>query len=422
MKKKGGRSEFLRRPAILRRTAFSDVAALKLDARALAIGILALSVTWLAFSLLGEVLGYGILCPSLAEEILFAILSGASILFLFVLFFLRKERARFAVYALQFLVFAAYLLIFSFSEHALAGILLCIVLPVCVYEAFPLNISLAAGQSVVLFLLRAFIPSFIAKPALSFEEAAAFFFLPLAFSGLAGLFFTFRREVDKARERMLELTKLNLSYQDYSATVAEQSALDERRRISRDIHDTVGYALTNAIMMMEAASLMSEKDPGKVAEFMERARSGTETALGEVREALAGLRKDDELRFSGPIAISRTVRVFRLATKTDVELDFGNFSWELDDERARIAYHFIQEGMLNAFNHGKATLIRVSLRVDGGDLVIAIRDNGRGAEKVEEGIGIKGARERLERVGGRLEYRNLMDGFLISLRMPGGRP
>lgn len=404
------------------RASLSDALALKADARTLAIGLLAAALAWQGFSLLGEILGYGILCPSYAEEILFSILSAASMAFLAFMFLLRRERIRFLVYALQFLAFAAYLLAFSYSDHALAGIVLCLVVPICAYEAFPLNIALASGAGIALFLLRAFLPSFVNKPVLSFEEASALFFLPPSASFLAGLFFAYRREADRARANMLELAKLNLSYQDYSATVAEKSALEERRRISRDIHDTVGYALTNAIMMMEAASLMAEKDPGKVAEFTERARSGTEAALNDVREALRGLRRDDELRFSGPIAISRTVRVFRVATKTDVELDFGNFSWDLDEERALIAYHFIQEGMLNAFSHGKATSIRVSLRLEEGELAISIRDNGRGAQKVEEGIGIKGARERLEKVGGRLEYRNVLDGFLITLRMPAAKP
>jgi signal transduction histidine kinase len=411
-----------RRPRAPKRAGLSDALALRLDARALSLGLLALGLAWQGFSLLGEILGYGILCPSYAEEILFSILSAASMLFLVFMFLLRRERVRFLVYALQFLVFAAYLLAFSYSDHALAGIVLCLVIPVCAYEAFPRNLAISAGAGIFLFLLRSFLPSFIMKPALSFEEATALFFLPLAVSALASLFFSYRREVDRARANMLELAKLNLSYQDYSATVAEKSALEERRRISRDIHDTVGYALTNAIMMMEAARLMAEKDPGKVAEFTERARSGTEAALSDVREALRGLRRDDELRFSGPFAISRTVRVFRIATKTDVELDFGNFSWDLDEERALIAYHFIQEGMLNAFSHGKATSIRVSLRLEEGELVISIRDNGRGAQKVEEGIGIKGARERLEKVGGRLEYRNVLDGFIISLRMPAALP
>lgn len=394
----------------------------RLDSRVLRLGFLAFAAAWLAVSVLGEALGYGILCPSLADLVVFSILNGSQALFLAFLYLLRREKARFAVYALQGAAYAAYLVMFPFSVHAIAVLALCLVLPLCAYEPFPANALAAVGLCLAFFALRAVLTSLAAKPALPFEEAVAFLALPSALAIVGGPFFSFRREADLSRERMLELTKLNLSYQDYSATVAEKSALDERRRISRDIHDTVGYALTNAIMMMEAASLMAERDPGQVADFMEKARAGTESALADVREALRGMRRDDVLRFSGPLAISRTVKAFRLATRTDVELDLGDFAWDLDEERATIAYHFIQEGMLNAFSHGKATLIRVSLRFEDGDLVIAIRDNGRGAEKVEEGIGIKGARERLERVGGTLEYRNVLDGFLISLRMPGRTP
>jgi signal transduction histidine kinase len=78
--------------------------------------------------------------------------------------------------------------------------------------------------------------------------------------------------------------------------------------------------------------------------------------------------------------------------------------------------------MLNAFNHGKATAIRVSFRSGKEGLVVSVRDNGSGAKGLQEGIGISGMRERIEKLGGSVEYGNSVDGFCIEMRLPSAPP
>ena len=82
------------------------------------------------------------------------------------------------------------------------------------------------------------------------------------------------------------------------------------------------------------------------------------------------------------------------------------------------AIHFVQEGMLNAVSHGKATAIRVAFREAQGMLMVSVKDNGAGAKAVQEGIGIAGMRERIERLGGSLEYGSSRNGFSIEMRLP----
>ena len=76
--------------------------------------------------------------------------------------------------------------------------------------------------------------------------------------------------------------------------------------------------------------------------------------------------------------------------------------------------------MLNAFSHGKASSIRVSFRASEEGLSVSVKDNGEGAKAVQEGIGIAGMRERIEKLGGRLEYGSSEHGFDIRMRLPLG--
>ena len=78
----------------------------------------------------------------------------------------------------------------------------------------------------------------------------------------------------------------------------------------------------------------------------------------------------------------------------------------------------MQEGLTNAFRHGRATKIEVQFWATTELLTINILDNGMGAFKFNKGMGISGMEERLSRIGGTLEAGNISDGFQISAFIP----
>jgi signal transduction histidine kinase len=81
-------------------------------------------------------------------------------------------------------------------------------------------------------------------------------------------------------------------------------------------------------------------------------------------------------------------------------------------------YRLIQQGLTNAFRHGKADSVRVNLWRADTEIRVTIADNGKGSEDVQEGIGLQGMRERLSTVGGRIETRSRPDGFELSAAIP----
>ncbi len=286
------------------------------------------------------------------------------------------------------------------------------------------------------FLLGGLATSFYALVALlwspaSYQSTDAVWALVLELCGLlfvtlcAGLLINYRerlvwsqRERDRLDESLARLAAANMSYQAYAIDLEERSVEKERQRITRDIHDIVGYTLTNNIIMMEAAVDMIRKDPLGVPRLLHSARQNSEQGLEQIRTALYQLRAQSERAPEGVGAITRMVRVFQRATGVEVRLELGGQRFHLSGEANAAVLHFVQEGLINSFRHGRATQILVMFYLGPSDLSVNVWDNGTGSEAPAEGIGIAGMRERAEQIGGSLTYENAVDGFSITLRIP----
>lgn len=219
-----------------------------------------------------------------------------------------------------------------------------------------------------------------------------------------------------------QLSNANIGFQSYVKTLEFQVLMNERKRVSREIHDTVGYALTNIIMMMEAAMRLPDKDNEKKKELFALTRSQAQKGLAETRAALRQLRNEKIVQIEGIGMIEELVESFRKATGIEIQVEYGNFTGFTNERIYAIIFRIIQEGMTNAFRHGMATKIRISFWNTASSVHITIHDNGIGAEKVVEGIGIAGMKERLEGIGGTLTVQSPADGFKIFASIPHKEP
>ena len=89
------------------------------------------------------------------------------------------------------------------------------------------------------------------------------------------------------------ISKANLDFQTYSNSLQLDTLKRERKRVSREIHDTVGYSLTNIRIMLEAASLMIDDDPGQAAGLIDRSMKEAGICLEETRSAMRLLRSKE---------------------------------------------------------------------------------------------------------------------------------
>jgi len=215
-----------------------------------------------------------------------------------------------------------------------------------------------------------------------------------------------------------QLTNANIGFQSYVKTLEMQTLVEERKRVSREIHDTVGYVLTNIIMMMEAAALLPNEKKTKRNEILLTARNQAQKGLAETRAALRLLRNEKIVKTYGTNMIKELVSVFQKATGIEIQVEYGNLAGFTNDRIDAIIFRTIQEGMTNAFRHGMATVIRINFWITGKTLRVSIHDNGIGSKEIVDGIGVAGMRERISDIGGTIDIRNVEDGFKIDVEIP----
>jgi signal transduction histidine kinase len=204
-------------------------------------------------------------------------------------------------------------------------------------------------------------------------------------------------------ETTLQLAEANLRLQEYAALSEEEAKAEERKRLAREMHDTLAYTLTNLVMMLEAALDMSGDGGSELTAHLQRARDQAKEGLAGVRNALRALRPVQIEKESGLTAICRLVRTFTAATRIQVDLNLGDVPSYFGAKTDWVAYRLVQEGITNALRHGKATLIEISFCRERGGVGISIKDNGKSlTQTAQEGYGLTGMRERVERLGGNL--------------------
>ncbi len=214
------------------------------------------------------------------------------------------------------------------------------------------------------------------------------------------------------------LATANRAFQSYAVSVESASVENERNRITRELHDVVGYALTNLIMMIRACKVLARKDSEKLADLLDQARVQADVALQESRTILYRLRSIREKQSEGLSAIHHLVRSFRAATGVEVSVHYGNLPQSSGELIDRAIVRLVQEGLTNAIRHGRATKVRILLWRSDADIQVRIWDNGKGAKEIKEGIGLSGMRERFKALGGTICASGAVDGFILDATIP----
>ena len=215
-----------------------------------------------------------------------------------------------------------------------------------------------------------------------------------------------------------ELSEANIGYSDYAKLARHQALLEERNRITREIHDDIGYTLTNITMLSEAAISGLSSEEEKTRETVEAIRHQAQTGLYETRRVLRLLRAAEKGLPRGIDALSELLRIYERATGVSVEFELLARRKRVEDATVFLTiYHFVQECLTNAFRHGQASRVSIRFLEDCDWLFVTVRDNGIGAVTVEEGIGIQGMKERVSAIGGEVRYAQ-GDGFVITAKVP----
>lgn len=218
----------------------------------------------------------------------------------------------------------------------------------------------------------------------------------------------------KASEEKLK--KANMELEMYADSIKELTAMRERNRISREIHDSVGHCLSTIIIQLGAIEKMAKKD-GEIASSMaENLREFAKAGLEEIRMAIRELKPVEMEKYEPIIAIENLTKQFSKLTGIDVNLGFSKETKPLTNEQFTVVYRVMQEFLSNSVRHGKATKVKVFMNFNDDQLIITLKDNGIGTDNLKKGMGLTNIWERVGELGGEVEYSTAKGkGFLLRV-------
>lgn len=185
------------------------------------------------------------------------------------------------------------------------------------------------------------------------------------------------------------------------AELQQKAALEERARLAQELHDSVSQALYGITLGLKTARAQLERDPARAIEPLEYVQSLVEGAATEMRALLYSMRHD-----SGLVeALNRHAEAMRTRHGLSVEERLTEEP-ALEPEQRHALVRVASEALHNVVKHARARKVLIELGQENGCLKLGISDDGSGfdVERDYPGhLGLRGIRERLDKLGGRLE-------------------
>lgn len=325
----------------------------------------------------------------------------------------REDRRAAAVYfTIQCALLTA--LVFLSPIRGFMGI---VVLPVASQAVLILGWRAAALICLYLFGIN------VALWGLPFGWGAAFqalisysagFAFTIVFTAITRQALTARKISDKLRQ---ELETANAQLRAHAFQTEELATTRERNRVAREIHDGVGHYLTVIKTQLDAATALLPGQPDRARDSVAKAAKLAAEALDDVRRSVGALRTDTT-RPPLPEALRDLVSHGEPVPALAIEGE----PRPLPPGVEHALYRAAQEGLTNIRKHARATqaLVRLDFRTP-RILVLELADNGVGADNgaSHPGFGLRGLRERIDLLGGKVDAGNRLEGgFALRVEVP----
>jgi len=217
----------------------------------------------------------------------------------------------------------------------------------------------------------------------------------------------------KKLEKDLMYNDLKIAYE----RVETMTALKERNRIAREIHDTVGHTLTTVLVEMEASKRLMKKDVELAGEKLNLAQTQVRKGLNDIRSSVRVLENGDAIfDFYSEIQsiISESQKHMGIVIKSQIDENIV-----LKVQQEKVVLSAFMEGITNGIKHGKSSAILFKLHSKDGKIYFSLEDNGTGADIVTLGFGLRAMKERILELNGNIDISSKSgEGFGIYIVLP----
>ena len=237
-------------------------------------------------------------------------------------------------------------------------------------------------------------------------------------TGLASAVTEARRRRAETQRLLGELAEAHQELRAYAEQVRELSVAEERARMAREMHDSVGHYLTVIQVGLTNAERFRDKRTEQAWAEVAQAKELTREALADTRRWVRAMRPLALEGRTGSQALAELARTFD-GTGIEVSFQVRGPEQPLPGDTEVVLYRVLQEGLTNVLRHAGARRAEAVLSFSEDRVCLSVGDDGQGARDLNRGFGLSSLGQRAEAAGGVLVAGNAPDGgFELRADLP----
>ena len=226
--------------------------------------------------------------------------------------------------------------------------------------------------------------------------------------------YNFRSQTDEQESNLIALKSQMIAME-------EIHTLNERNRISRDLHDSIGHTLSTIVIQLAAIEKLTEDNAPQASAMLKQLHQFTKDGLADVRQVIHKLKPQHYQKIAFIENIHNIISDFEHNSPIKVYFNNNQLLWELSPEQELLFVRAIQEFLGNSNKHSDAKEVRIQCHFTDSTVILTMTDNGKGTDVIKPQMGITGMRERTKLLGGKVHMHSAINkGFKIRIVLPKG--
>ncbi|RHG09181.1 sensor histidine kinase [Megamonas funiformis] len=225
------------------------------------------------------------------------------------------------------------------------------------------------------------------------------------------------QENEYISKKLSMVAMINKKMQKYVIVTEKFGEKNERKRLARELHDTIGHALAGMAVGVDACITMIDKNPQLAKAQLKIISKAIRKGMKDVRNSLNKMRPDFLQQYRLKEAIEKMKEEISDVTDLKINLNYQIDETGFDNKIEDILFRVIQESITNSIRHGLATVVDIDIYKENNLLCLKIKDNGKGCKAINYGFGLKQMVERVSQIRGDINFYS-ENGFTTEIKIP----
>lgn len=225
------------------------------------------------------------------------------------------------------------------------------------------------------------------------------------------------QENEYITKKLSMVATINKKLQKYVIVTEKFGEKNERKRLARELHDTIGHALAGMAVGVDACITIIDKNPQLAKAQLKIISKAIRKGMKDVRNSLNKMRPDFLQQYRLKEAIEKMKEEISSVTDLKINLNYQIDEIEFETKIEDILFRVIQESITNSIRHGLATVVDIDIYKQNNFLCLKIKDNGRGCKAINYGFGLKQMVERVSQIRGTIDFHS-ENGFITEIKIP----